>query len=260
MLASVDRHSVAALDISLQHSLHPFTLPAPQQLPWSPSAACSWLEPLLDCWQLHRWGAEPHCRSCSAYTSGAGLLVLGQQQHTPSAGRQPTACGLPAAGGTWPPSSGGGRASTHRRRRAGEHGACPVCAAALASAGIQLACHTVRPGCMPLAESPAAQPLRLPPETCFRHTRSSLCGEHSAPLPQVQETVQGDVGGLMGAVTGITGGVAGISRRHLLAEAPPTVLAELEGAVTDAGNTALGGVDAGLTTLELLPPPAPPSR
>ena len=71
--------------------------------------------------------------------------------------------------------------------------------------------------------------------------------------------MQGDVGGLLSAVTGITGGLTGISGRHLLQSPPSPVTDQLLGAVTDAGNTVVTGVNAALTTLELVPPP-PASR
>ena len=137
MLASLDRHSVTAEAISLHHSLHPFCPPAPQQPPWSPSAACSWPEPSLDCQQLHRWGTQPRCMSCSA--SICRCCPVGDMKaaahtlwrpHSLTSACRPTSCGSPAAGGAWPPSSARRPTAAHWRLPAGEYGGCSACAAA----------------------------------------------------------------------------------------------------------------------------------
>ena len=73
MLASLDNMPLRTLDSIPQHSLHPSCLAVTQQLPWSPSTACSLLEPSLDCQQLHRW-ADSHAAGAAVQSSP--LLAL----------------------------------------------------------------------------------------------------------------------------------------------------------------------------------------
>ncbi len=61
--------------------------------------------------------------------------------------------------------------------------------------------------------------------------------------------------GLVGAAISTLGGLTGIGGRHLLQSPPSPVTSQLMGAVTDAGNTGVGGVSQGLQTLELVPQP-----
>ena len=68
-----------------------------------------------------------------------------------------------------------------------------------------------------------------------------------------QQAVQPTVGGVLAATTGITDGLLGVGRRHLLQGPPASVLSQLTGAVTDAGNIGVGGASQGLQALELVP-------
>ena len=75
-----------------------------------------------------------------------------------------------------------------------------------------------------------------------------------------QQAVQPTVGGVLAATTGITDGLLGVGRRHLLQGPPASVLSQLTGAVTDAGDIAVGGVEQLADTLELVSPPPPATR
>ncbi len=76
-------------------------------------------------------------------------------------------------------------------------------------------------------------------------------------LLQVQESVQGNVGGVVSGATGLTGALAGLSR-HLLQGPPPPVTGQAVTALTDGGNAGLGAVTGLLNTLQLVP--SPPAR
>ena len=76
-------------------------------------------------------------------------------------------------------------------------------------------------------------------------------------LLQVQESVQGNVGGVVSGATGLTGALAGLSR-HLLQGPPPPVTGQAVTALTDGGNVGLGAVTGLLNTLQLVP--SPPAR